>query len=252
MQRREIIIAMSSFIFGGLVVLFLLQQSILASATSSHHSENICNDIPSVLNALGDNDSDILLQQQPSKVLSKNDHNELLLGYDLLTDIFTAQSRLWLVPILRKLARGTPLVIESTDLIHKLVISGKHHKKQLLSKKNGLRNLQPNVSRHFIDTNPNKLTDQMGKNIAWNIMSDLSTRGDEFDFHFALVHMASFRIIHSVSLALLEFETNVKRREWLKSVAEEYNELRIQLRNTIMEYIRCDRYVNTDLKELDR
>ena len=246
MQRREIMIAMSSFVIGGIVVLLLLQESILSSAASSHHhSEKICNDIPSVLNALGvENDNDILLQQQStSKVLSENDHNELLLGYDLLTDIFTAQSRLWLVPILRKLARGTPLVIESTDLIHKLVISGKHHKKQLLSKKNGLRNLQPNVSRHFIDTNPNKLTDEMGKNIAWNIMSDLSTRGDEFDFHFALVHMASFRIIHSVSLALLEFETNVKRREWLKSVAEEYIELRIDLRNTIMEYIRCDRNV---------
>ena len=242
MQRREIMIAISSFIVGGIVVLLLLQQSILSSATSRHHLETICNDIPSVLNALSvDNDSDILLQQQStSKVLSENDQNELLFGYDLLTDIFTAQSRLWLVPILRKLARGTPLVIESTDLIHKLVTSGKHHKKQLLSKKNGLRNLQPNVSRHFIDTNPNKLTDEMGKNIAWNVMSDLSTRGDEFDFHFALVHMASFRIIHSVSLALLEFETNVQRREWLKSVAEEYNELRIELRNTIMEYIRCD------------
>jgi len=241
---------MSSFVIGGIVVLLLLQVSILSSAASSHHSENIYNDIPSVLNALGlDIDNDIPPQQQStSKVLSENDHNELLLGYDLLTDIFTAQSRLWLVPILRKLARGTPLVIESTDLIHKLVISGKHHKKQLLSKKNGLRNLQPNVSRHFIDTNPNKLTDEMGKNIAWNIMSDLTTRGDEFDFHFALVHMASFRIIHSVSLALLEFETNVKRRDWLKSVAEEYNDLRIELRNTIMEYIRCDRYSNSQLE----
>jgi len=232
---------MSSFVIGGIVVLLILQQSILSSA-ASRHSEKICNDIPSVLNALGvDNDIPQQLQPTISKVLSKNDHNELLLGYDLLTDIFSAQSRLWLVPILRKLARGTPLVIESTDLIHKLVTSGKHHKKQLLSKKNGLRNLQPNVSRHFIDTNPNKLTDEMGKNIAWNVMSDLTTRGYEFDFHFALVHMASFRIIHSVSLALLEFETNVKRRDWLKSVAEEYNELRIDLRNTIMEYIRCDR-----------
>ena len=245
MQRREIMIAISSFIIGGIVVLLLLQESILSSATSRHHSENICNDVPSVLNALGvDNDSDIPLQQQSTaKVLSKNDHDELLLGYDLLTDIFSAQSRLWLVPILRKLARGTPLVIESTNLIHKLVVSGKHHKKQLLSKKDGLRNLQPNVSRHFIDANPNRLTDEMGKNIAWNIMSDLSTRGDEFDFHFALVHMASFRIIHSVSLALLEFETNEKRREWLKSVAEEYNQLRIDLRNTIMEYIRCEKDV---------
>ena len=158
MQRREIIIAMSSFVVGGVVALLILQQSILSSAASRHHSENICNDIPSVLNALGvDNDIPPQYQQQStaSKVLSENDHNELLLGYDLLTDIFTAQSRLWLVPILRKLARGTPLV------------SGKHHRQQLLSKKNGLRNLQPNVSRHFIDTNPNKLTDQMGKNIAW-------------------------------------------------------------------------------------
>ena len=125
--------------------------------------------IPSVLNALGvDNENDNIQSStaSASKELSDTDHNELLMGYGLLTDIFTAQSQLWLVPILRKLARGTPLVIEISDLIHKLVKSGKYHKKQLLSKKNGLRNLQPNVSRHFIDTNPNKLIDEMGKNIV--------------------------------------------------------------------------------------
>ena len=85
MQRREIIISMSSFVIGGIVVLLLLQQSILSSATSRRHLETICNDIPSVLNALSvDNDSDILLQQQStSKVLSENDQNELLFGYDL-------------------------------------------------------------------------------------------------------------------------------------------------------------------------
>ena len=238
---------MSSFIIGGILVLLLLQESILSSAASSHHSENICNDIPSVLNALGVNNENDNIQSSTaaaSKELSDTDHNELLMGYDLLTDIFTAQSQLWLVPILRKLARGTPLVIEISDLIHKLVKSGNYHKKQLLSKKNGLRNLQPNVSRHFIDTNPNKLIDEMGKNIVWNIMSDLSTRGEEFNLHFALVHMASFRIISSISIGLLEFEPNEQRRDWLKNVAGEYNELRLGLKDNIVEYIRCDRYLN--------
>lgn len=244
-MQREIMIAISSFILG-MLILLLLQQSTLSA--SHHHSENIiCNDIPSVLNALGvDNENDNIQSSTAaaSKELSDTDHNELLMGYDLLTDIFTAQSQLWLVPILRKLARGTPLVIEISDLIHKLVKSGKYHKKQLLSKKNGLRNLQPNVSRHFIDTNPNKLMDEMGKNIVWNIMSDLSTRGEEFNLHFALVHMASFRIISSISIGLLEFEPNEQRRNWLKNVAGEYKELRRGLKDNIVEYIRCDRYLN--------
>ena len=240
-MQREIMISISSFILG-MLILLLLQQSTLSA---SHHSENIiCNDIPSVLNALGvDNENDNIQSStaSASKELSDTDHNELLMGYGLLTDIFTAQSQLWLVPILRKLARGTPLVIEISDLIHKLVKSGKYHKKQLLSKKNGLRNLQPNVSRHFIDTNPNKLIDEMGKNIVWNIMSDLSTRGEEFNLHFALVHMASFRIIIGISIGLLEFEPNEQRRDWLKNVAGEYNELRLGLKDTIVEYIRCER-----------
>ena len=242
-MQREIMIAITSFI-SGMLILLLLQQSTLSA---SHHSENICNDIPSVLNALGvdhENDNIQSSTAAASKELSDTDHNELLMGYDLLTDIFTAQSQLWLVPILRKLARGTPLVIEISDLIHKLVKSGNYHKKQLLSKKNGLRNLQPNVSRHFIDTNPNKLMDEMGKNIVWNIMSDLSTRGEEFNLHFALVHMASFRIVHSVAIGLLEFEPNEQRRDWLKNVAGEYNELRLGLKDTIVEYITCERYLN--------
>ena len=70
--------------------------------------------------------------QPVTMLLSSDSRNELLMGYDLLSNIFTAQSNLWLVPILRKLSPGsTPLVSETTDLIQRLVKSGSKHKKEL-------------------------------------------------------------------------------------------------------------------------
>ena len=84
----------------------------------------------------------------------------------------------------------------------------------------------------------NKMINAIGKYVAWNIMQDLTSRGDEFDLHFALVHMASFRVVYSVALGLLEFETNNVRRVWLQEVADEYSMLRMKLRDSIMEYIR--------------
>ena len=183
--------------------------------------------------------------QPVTMLLSSDSRNELLMGYDLLSNIFTAQSNLWLVPILRKLSPGsTPLVSETTDLIQRLVKSGSKHKKELATNiliKNGkgIRYLSPNVAQHYKDPNPpNKMINAIGKYVAWNIMQDLTSRGDEFDLHFALVHMASFRVVYSVALGLLEFETNNVRRVWLQDVADEYSMLRMKLRDSIMEYIR--------------
>ena len=81
----------------------------------------------------------------------------------------------------------------------------------------------------------NKMFNAIGKYVAWNIMQDLTSRGDEFDLHFALVHMASFRVVYSVALGLLEFETNNVRRVWLQEVADEYSMLRMKLRDSIMD-----------------
>ena len=69
-------------------------------------------------------------------------------------------------------------------------------------------------------------------------MQDLSTRSDEFDLNFGIVEMASARIISSLALSMLEFETNLMRRQWLKDVAEEYYLLRGEIRDIILDYIR--------------
>ena len=248
-MREIIMVATVSFLLGGMLMFLMLQQS---TPTSSHTNKTCNNNDKVVIDPLSISTATTAADKnddgntQPlTMLLSSDSRNELLMGYDLLSNIFTAQSNLWLVPILRKLSPGaTPLVSETTDLIQTLVKSGSKHKKELATNiliKNGkgIRYLSPNVAQHYKDPNPpNKMFNAIGKYVAWNIMQDLTSRGDEFDLHFALVHMASFRVVYSVALGLLEFETNNVRRVWLQDVADEYSMLRMKLRDSIMEYIR--------------
>mmetsp|Transcript_28538 Transcript_28538/g.60830 ORF Transcript_28538/g.60830 Transcript_28538/m.60830 type:complete len:242 (-) Transcript_28538:276-1001(-) len=223
---QESIVALTSFLAGALLLLVVLQ-----SPASKRICNRTCNNAPrSVLDTIA------TAEQQPPTILSENSRNELLMGYDLLTDIFNGQSKLWLVPILRRLSRGTPLLEETTDVIQKLVDSGSKRKEEL---GNTLRNLPPNVSQKFIDPlPPNRLVESIGKHVAWNVMQDLSTRGDDFNLNFALVQMSSARFVYSVALGLLEVESNTARRQWLKDVAKEYSSLRTEVRDVMYEYIR--------------
>jgi hypothetical protein len=171
---------------------------------------------------------------------TENAHNELLMGYDILNNVFTGQSKLWLVPILRRLSFGAPILQETSYMIQQLTDVGKKRKKELKQ----LRNMSPDVSRKFIDPNkPNKLVESIGKNAVWRIMQDLTTRGDEFDLHFGIVHMASARFVTSLALGMLNFEENAKRREWLQNVANEYTLLRTDVRDVILDYIHGEKQV---------
>ena len=120
-----------------------------------------------------------------AQTLSDHAHAELLMGYDILTNVFSGQSKLWLVPIFRKLSRGAPLLDETQEIILKLseVSSKRIHE----LRKQRLRHLHPSVSKKFIDPNePNKLVDSIAQNIVWGLLQDLSVRGDEFDLNFGI------------------------------------------------------------------
>ena len=125
-----------SFLLGGMLMFLMLQQS---TPTSSHTNKTCNNNDKVVIDPLSISTATTAADKnddgntQPlTMLLSSDSRNELLMGYDLLSNIFTAQSNLWLVPILRKLSPGsTPLVSETTDLIQRLVKSGSKHKKEL-------------------------------------------------------------------------------------------------------------------------
>ena len=140
--------------------MFLMLQQ---STPTSSHTNKTCNNndkvvidplsISTATTAADKNDDS---SSTPVTMLSSDSRNELLMGYDLLSNIFTAQSNLWLVPILRKLSPGsTPLVSETTDLIQRLVKSGSKHKKELATNiliKNGESMVTENLHIYLIKT----------------------------------------------------------------------------------------------------
>lgn len=229
-MHKTIMATLTSILAGALLVLLLLQSSTPASEIAR---SKLCNSLPLFAN------NDKLITTAFPAPLSGNARTELLMGYDLLTNIFNGQSKLWLVPILRRLSRGKPLLPEATDIIQKLVDSSSKRKRELTKEK--LRSLAPNVSKRFVDPHPDALADSIGKHLAWKVMKDLSTRGDEFDLNFGLVQMASARVVSSVALSMLKFEKNALRRKWLKDVAKEYSSLRAEIRDLIMDYVRGER-----------
>lgn len=117
---QESIVTLTSFIAGALLLLIVLQ-----SPTSERICNKTCSNAQSMIGAI----ATTATGERPSTILSENSRNELLMGYDLLADIFNGQSKLWLVPILRRLSRGAPLLEETTNVIQKLVDSGSKRKR---------------------------------------------------------------------------------------------------------------------------
>lgn len=181
-------------------------------------------------------------QQTPASAaqpLSDNARTELLMGYDILTNVFTGQSKLWLVPTLRKISRGSPLLDETLEIIQKLSDKGSQRKQDLIKQR--IRHLHPSVSQTWVDPYPNKLIDSVAQNIVWHLFQDLSVRGDEFDLNFGIVQMAASRIVSSLASGMLKFETNAIRRRWLMDIVKENDLLHKEIKTLIMQYISGDR-----------
>ena len=176
------------------------------------------------------------------------DPEELLLGYDLLTNVFKIQSGLWIVPILRRITLHDPLLAPVNDILHRLVESASKRRREV----SPLRNLPPDVSNRFVDrnTHPNKLGDSIGEHIGWKIFGDLSTRQDYFELNLIIVQMASARFVSSTASAMLKFEKNKTRKRWLKEVSKEYASLRAEMRDLIMEFVSGERLVDVEVAKV--
>ena len=163
--------------------------------------------------------------------------SELLMGYDLLANLFAGQSTLRFAPLTRRLTFGHALLWETKAVMKIMSQKGRQRLKELKK----LRQLYPKVTKKFVDPNPSKLVEEIGKNVAYKVVKDLTNRGPEFDLDFAVVQMATHRIIASTAKGTLEFETNPERRLWLQEISEEHKQVRAELRQLILEYIRGDR-----------
>ena len=170
---------------------------------------------------------------------SNSNKQDLLMGYDLLSNLFNGESSLWVVPIARRLTFGHQLQPVTKTILQKLSTSGAKRRRQLKK----LRRLSPSVSDKFVDLHPNPLAESIGKNLAWKAMADLSDRSVKGELNFELVHLTSIRLVALTAASLLEFECNEDRRAWLQDVAEEYDSYRDEIRDLLLEYIMGERVV---------
>ena len=174
-------------------------------------------------------------QRQPLKVQGNNDDMpEILMGYDILTNLLNGHSNLWIVPTLRKLTFGNKLHEETQRYINIIQIAASERKKELRH----LRELEPRMTDHYQDEKPNQMADEIVKNVAWKVASNLSNRSDQFDVDFAFVQITSCTLVSSTALAVLKFETNRERIKWLKEVSVQYKLIRDEMRDTMLDYIR--------------
>lgn len=174
-------------------------------------------------------------------VLLKPSHahvpDEVHQGYEMLTDLITAHSTIWVIPPLRRLTFGAKLQKETKHYIDVISTNGSTRKKELTR----LRQLDPPVLATCTDPNPrNKVMEEilftLGSRVVKNTMLDLS---DTFDVDFFLVQFGSCRLISSTAQALLKFEKNEERKKWLKEVSDQYKSLRNEMRSKMIIKTEC-------------
>ena len=122
-------------------------------------------------------------------------------------------------------------------MARKISTSGSERRRQLRE----LRQLPPDVSAKFESPRAqedNPFGKAIGNVMAHSIMGDLIDRSMEFDLNWVLLQISTTRMIAATAKAMMSFEANAERREWLKEVAKEYLNMRNELREVIKAYIR--------------
>ena len=141
-----------------------------------------------------------------------SDRNDLLIGYDLLANTLSEESRLKALGWYRKLTFRRP-VEEVETLLETLSTASRKRRKE----HEDLRRLPPDVSGRPQSESPigeaiNSVATDMGK----GEMLDL---GSGFDLRFLLLQAQATRMVAAIAEATAHFEPNAQRRAWLESFA---------------------------------
>jgi len=166
-----------------------------------------------------------------SATLTPMDHQELLIGYTLLSNTLRDESKLWYLQLLKKLTfRATAREISET--MDSIANSASARKAELAR----LRKLPPDVTG-----TPEKISaigdaiTVAAKEAGTGEMLSTST---EFNLRFMVLQAQATRMVAAMATALAKLDCNAERQEWLTQVSDEYEGYRDDIIETIRKYVR--------------
>jgi hypothetical protein len=147
--------------------------------------------------------------------LSPARHQDLLIGYGLLADTLSDESRLGQLDLFKTLMLDAP-----NDAIAQLMQTLSDASKKRAAELSKLRHLAPKVSDKPAEDSPigdaiTAVAKDFGK-------IEMLSRTGGFDVRFVLVQAQATRMVAAMATATARFDPNPERKAWLKSLAHEY------------------------------
>jgi hypothetical protein len=154
--------------------------------------------------------------------MTEKSHQDLLVGYSLLSDVLADESKLRLLEVFKKLTLDAPNDAIG-DIMSKLSETSDKRAEELEK----LRGLVPDVSRKPKDTSPvGDAINDVAKDLG---QSDMMSRKGGFDVRFVLIQAQATRMVAAMATAIARFEPREDRKRWLRRLAHEYEGYRAQL-----------------------
>ena len=157
-------------------------------------------------------------------------HQDLLIGYNLLADILSDESQLRALGLFKKLTLRGP--VDEVDEI--LTTLDKASKRRALELKR-LRRLEPDVSDEPATESP--IADAITAIARERGTQELMDRGGAFDIRFVLLQAQATRMVAAIATATSRLDPNRERKEWLKSLAAEYEGYRNDVIEIAQKYV---------------
>jgi hypothetical protein len=140
---------------------------------------------------------------------------DLLIGYGLLADTLSDESRLGTLDLFKTLTLDAP-----NDAIAKMMQTLSEASTQRADELSKLRDLAPDVSGE--PTQASAIGDAITAVAKEFGKSEMLSRNGGFDVRFVLLQAQATRMVAAMATAIARFEPNPQRKKWLKSIATEY------------------------------
>ncbi len=154
--------------------------------------------------------------------LSAQRHEDLRVGYTLLADTLSDESKLGTLDFFKTIMFDAP-----NDAIAEMMKTLSDASQRRASELPKLRRLEPNVAgkpteESLIGDAITAIAKDFGK-------AEMLSRKGGFDIRFVLVQAQATRMIAAMAKATARFDPNPERKAWLKELAAEYERYRADL-----------------------
>ncbi|MGB5194922.1 MAG: hypothetical protein WBN70_18195 [Polyangiales bacterium] len=147
---------------------------------------------------------------------------DLLIGYGLLADTLSDESRLGTLDFFKTLTLDAP-----NDAIAKMMQTLSEASTRRADELSKLRHLAPDVSG--TPTQASAIGDAITEVAKEFGKSEMLSRNGGFDVRFVLLQAQATRMVAAMATATARFDPNSERKKWLKSLANEYEGYRSDL-----------------------